>query len=314
MTGSSQRPASSDTGLFEALVEDGRPLLTLTGVALLLSGAFAIFLAARREFLPHDIAFLGLDARDLCVQADCRIVAFMFHDRVAFGGTLIAIGTFYLWLTALPLRDGERWAWQAILVSGIAGFLSFLAYFGYGYLDSWHGVATLAILPCFAIGLGRSRATATRAVMPWLRSRPARAVWGRWCLLATGAGMILAGATILVVGMTQVFVPQDLAFMRLAREDLAAISPRLIPLIAHDRAGFGGGLLSSGLLVAWCAWHASPSRAFTQTVAIAGAAGFGCALGVHYVEGYTDGWHLAPAWAGALLFTVALVADARARP
>jgi dihydroorotate dehydrogenase len=44
-----------------------------------------------------------------------------------------------------------------------------------------------------------------------------------------------------VVGMTRVFVPQDLAFMGLSAERLRALSPTLVPLIAHDRAGFGGG-------------------------------------------------------------------------
>ena len=80
-----------EPGLLGGLVGDGRPLLSLTGVALLLSGAFALFLSARREFLPHDIAFLGQSARELCAVADCRVVRFMFHDRVAFGGTLTEV-------------------------------------------------------------------------------------------------------------------------------------------------------------------------------------------------------------------------------
>jgi hypothetical protein len=121
---------------------------------------FAIFLAARREFLPHDVAYLGMDADQLCRFADCRIVGFMFHDRVSFGGTLIAIAVLYLWLAANPLRNGEQWAWRAFAVSGAVGFLSFLAYLGYGYLDTWHGTATLAILPCFLIGVIRTFRTA----------------------------------------------------------------------------------------------------------------------------------------------------------
>lgn len=305
----------ADHGLLHALVQDGRPLLKLTAIGLLLSGLFAIFLAARREFLPHDIAYLGLDAKQLCSLAECRIVGFMFHDRVAFGGTLIAIAIIYLWLAALPLRDGARWAWQAFVVSGVAGFLSFLAYLGYGYLDTWHGVATLALLPCFVVGLFLSRRFATQSIAPWIRSPeaarvPARLRIGRWLLVATGAGMIAAGLTILGVGMTRVFVPQDLAFMGLSREALAAISPRLIPLIAHDRAGFGGGLLASGLLVAQTAWYAPPSRAFWQATTAAGVAGFGCAIGVHYIEGYTDFFHLAPAIAGGVMFLVSAMLQA----
>jgi hypothetical protein len=181
-----------DPNLFSLLVDDGRPLLSLTGIALILSGFFAIFLAARREFLPHDIAYLGIDAASLCRLANCRIVGFMFHDRVAFGGTLISIGVIYLWLAAHPLRDGARWAWRAFAVSGIAGFLSFLAYLGYGYLDTWHGTATLALLPCFLLGLvlsaranvNRRAAAQNETAAPWRESTPlVRA--GRWCLLAT---------------------------------------------------------------------------------------------------------------------------------
>lgn len=93
-----------DRGLLSLLVGDGRSLLILTGLALLFSGGFALFLAARQEFLPHDIRYLGMSAEALCALGGCRVAAFMFHDRVAFGGTLLAVGTLYLWLAALPLR------------------------------------------------------------------------------------------------------------------------------------------------------------------------------------------------------------------
>src|SRR5207249_1873144 len=136
-----------EAGFFEQLAEDGRPALMLTAVALLISGAFAVFLSARRELLPHDVAFLGMTAKELCGLADCRVVRFMFHDRVAFGGSLIAVAILYMWLAAFPLRSGAQWAWRAYALSGILGFGSFLAYLGYGYLDTWHGCATLALLP-----------------------------------------------------------------------------------------------------------------------------------------------------------------------
>ncbi len=279
-----------------------------------LSGAFALFLSARREFLPHDVDYLGMTAAELCRHANCRIVAFMFHDRVAFGGTLIAIATLYLWLAAFPLRSGARWAWNAFAASGVVGFMSFLAYLGYGYLDSWHGVATLALLPFFIVGLIRSKSVATAYTRGWLstpegKAQPGPARIGRWCLIITGAGTMLAGISILVIGVTRVFVPEDLGFMGLSREALQVISPRLIPLIAHDRAGFGGGLLSSGLLVAMCAWYAPPSRAFWEALGIAGLAGFGCAIGIHYIEGYTTLSHLGPAIAGATLFVIGFLLE-----
>lgn len=303
-----------EPGFFEQLAEDGRPALMLFAIGLLLSGAFAVFLSARREFLPHDVAFLGMTAKDLCELADCRVVRFMFHDRVAFGGSLMAVAILYLWLAAFPLRKGERWAWWAFALSGVLGFGSFITYLGYGYLDSWHGIATLALLPVFIAGLVRSRGLARTSVPGWLRTAEGRAApsvlrLGRWGLIATGWGMMSAGAIILFLGTTDVFVAEDLAYMGLTREMLHGINPRLIPLIAHDRAGFGGGLATTGLLVLFCARYSRPSRSFHQAIVLAGTCGFGCAIGVHYVEGYTNPVHLAPAYAGAVLFAAGVLCE-----
>jgi hypothetical protein len=308
------RHIDRDTGLLRALIGDGRPLLVLTAVMLLVSGAFAIFLSVRREFLPHDVAFLGMSAEQLCAIAECRIVQFMFHDRVAFGGTLIAVATLYLWLASFPLRQGQAWAWWAFVASGLLGFGSFLSYLGYGYFDSWHGIASLAVLPVFVVGLATSRAHATVRVPAWIRSTEGRRAprllrAGRWGLLATGAGIAAAGFVILVIGTTEVFVAEDLGFIGLSRSALDGINPRLVPLIAHDRAGFGGGLATTGMLLAICGWYAPPTRAFHQGVLVAGLVGFGCAIGTHFLEGYLNPWHLAPACAGVLLFASSMLCE-----
>ena len=138
---------SDSVGLLSALVGDGRPLLSLTGLALILSGGFALFLSATGAFLPHDVDYLGMLPAQLCAVNQCRVVHFMFHDRTSFGGVLIAIGTLYLWLTTFPLARGEEWAWWVFVISGGAGFASFLCYLGYGYLDTWHGAATVRTSP-----------------------------------------------------------------------------------------------------------------------------------------------------------------------
>jgi hypothetical protein len=118
--------------------------------------------------------------------------------------------------------------------------------------------------------------------------------------------MIGGGSVIMTVGMTAVFVPQDLEYLGMRAGDLYAINPKLIPLIAHDRAGFGGGLISSGILVLLIVWKARVTPALWQALLISGAAGFGCAIGVHYPIGYVDMTHLAPAWLGAVFFAVGL--------
>ena len=304
--------------LFQALLGDGRPLLALTGIALFASGGFAILQSLTGHLLPHDSHALGMDAGGLTRAANAQLTLFMFHDRVAFGGTLLAIGAAYWWLSEFPLRAGQAWAWWAFAVSGFTGFASFLAYLGYGYLDTWHAVATLILLPIFLAGLWRSRGSIPdrlRIRQSWRTELPAEAGaarHGRHVLEACGLGLVLAGATIVGVGMTTVFVPQDLAFIAMTRKQIGAISPMLIPVIAHDRAGFGGGLLSCGLLILIITRHAPLTRSFLEVMALMGLFGFGAALGVHGAIGYLDFVHLAPAYAGLLLFLAGLALCVRA--
>lgn len=54
--------------------------------------------------------FLGITAEELCGIKNYRVVHFMFHDRVAFGGALISVGALYMWMAEFPLRQGEAWA------------------------------------------------------------------------------------------------------------------------------------------------------------------------------------------------------------
>lgn len=306
--------ADEQKGFVQVLIGDGSPLLTFVGLILVLCGGFALFLSATHRFLPHDIEFLGMTADELCAFYDCRVNHFMFHDRTAFGGALIAIGTLYMWAAAFPLRHGRAWAWWMFAASGAIGFASFLAYLGYGYLDSWHGAATLLLLPVYVVGLIKSFfhlqeprhfKTIFKSVTTFSPLSPSAA--GRICLLATAAGMILGGLIITGVGMTAVFVPEDLMYMKLTVADLHRINPRLVPLIAHDRAGFGGALACAGIAVLFCAWCGHGSRSLWQALLMAGAAGFGAAIGVHPMIGYSNLFHLAPAFLGVLIFVAGLI-------
>jgi hypothetical protein len=300
-------------GLATALIDDGRPLLTFTGLMLVLSGLFALFLSVSGNFLPHDVAYLQMTSGELCSINECRIVHFMFHDRVSFGGSLIAIGTLYLWIVEFPLRQRQPWAWWLLVLSGLLGFGSFLAYLGYGYLDTWHGAATLALLPCFLIGLKKTcrRLDRPARVSSLLHSADT-ITWatpsgiGRLLLLITAGSLAVGGLIIMTVGMTCVFVPQDLQFMGLTTERLQALNPRLIPLIAHDRAGFGGGVFTCGVTMFFCIWCGEPSRSLWQALLITGIAGFGTAIAVHPAIGYTDLFHLGPALLGAAMFVLGI--------
>jgi hypothetical protein len=300
-----------DRGFLETLLGDGRSLIKLTALLMMGAGAFALFQAGTGHFLPQDTEYLGMTAAQLCTLHGCRIVHFMVHDRVSFGGVLLAIGTMYLWLTEFPMRRGESWAWWALMISGGAGFLSFLAYLGYGYLDSWHGAATLGLLPLFAGGLILTRSLRVEHVPRAPLDFHSRNGFGRVLLLASTFGIIVAGCTIMTVGMTTVFVPQDIEFMGITPAELHAVNAHLVPLIAHDRAGFGGALISCGLAMFIAVLYGRPSRSLWQALAIAGLAGFCTAIAIHPVIGYMSLSHLGPAIAGCCVFVVGMLMTAR---
>jgi len=79
----------------------------------------------------------------------------------------------------------------------------------------------------------------------------------------------------------------------------------LIPVISHDRAGFGGGLCSIGCLLLFMARWAELNRSLVEIVAVMGCAGFGAAISVHFAVGYLDFFHLFPGFVGLTIFLVA---------
>ncbi len=293
---------------------NGTAWLLVVAMALILLGLGAMILGVSGRFLPHDERFLGMTAEQLCSMHGCRIVHFMIHDRVSFGGAAMAVGVLWCWIVAIPLRRGRAWAWWLMVLAGMAGFGSFFAFLGYGYCDIWHALATIGLFPGYLMGMIRSSSTLGQPKgihslfqpsVHW--SWKSAAGLGRGSLLATAAGMAIAGLTTVIVGMTSVFVPQDLSFMGVSAEELRAFNPRLGPLIAHDRAGFGGAVACCGMTLWFCIWCGEPSRGLWWLLAAVGAVGFGTAIGVHPAVGYTDVLHLGPAVLGAGLYLVGLV-------
>jgi hypothetical protein len=302
-------PATLDNiSLLAAVVGDGRFPIAITGFCLVLTGGFALLQTASGHLLPQDTHAIGMDATALMHVGNQRLLGFMFHDRVAYGGSLLSIGFGYMWLAGFPLKLRETWAWWALLLSGAIGFLGFLSYLGQGYLDVWHAVATAFLLPIFAAGLWRSHPDRLEFASLWRVYRPDEncvSTLGRLLLGLTAVGLMLAGLTIAIYGMTTVFIPSDLGFIGLGTSDIKRISPLLIPVISHDRAGFGVGLCSIGSFLLLVARHARLTHNLIQIVGLMGSAGFGCAIGVHFAVGYLDFLHLLPAFIGLILFIVA---------
>jgi hypothetical protein len=94
--------------------------------------------------------------------------------------------------------------------------------------------------------------------------------------------------------------------MEVTVSQLNQINPHLVPLIAHDRAGFGAGVCCCGVTMLFCIWCGQASRALWQALLLTGLIGFGTAIGIHPIIGYTDFVHLAPAYTGAVLFLVGI--------
>lgn len=298
--------------IFQVITFEGINLLTFAGFILVFSGIFVIVQSFIGEFLPHETQYLGMDAQVLGA-INPKIVNFMFHDRVAFGGTLMSIGILYSWLAEFPLRQKQAWAWWLFCISGILGFASFLTYLGYGYLDTYHGYASLFLIPVYFMGIVKSyqsfsvppKLSSLKKVQhkPSLKSK---AGIGYLFLYLTGIGILLAGLVIMAAGMAFVFVPQDLAYMAVCTGDLININPRLTPLIAHDRASFGGGLFAIGCVIFFIIKCAQPTKNLWQTLAISLGIGFITAIGIHFVIGYLSFTHLAPAYLGAISFLVGI--------
>ena len=63
-----------------------------------------------------------------------------------------------------------------------------------------------------------------------------------------GAGMLLGSMLALVIAATRVVLPYDEAFVGRSRDELAALNPRLLPFMAHDRVSLAGTMVALGVM------------------------------------------------------------------
>jgi hypothetical protein len=285
----------------------------LVGLGMIGAGLGAAAITLGPVLLWYDREFLGADL-DHLHAIDHDLVHFLQHDRITMAGTMVAVGALYAGLAVGGVRRGHPWARDAYLASGWIGFPTLLYFLGFGFVEPLHTAVTVVLFPMFLAatrcGSGRPSWTVL-AEGPEHRRR--RALVGQLLLVVTGVGLFVGGAVVSTVGLTGVFVPSDLEFLGTDREVLRAAGPRLLPFVAHDRAGFGGALMAAAtaitLLSAW-GWHRGESWVW-WTLAAAAAAGFLPAVVVHGAIGYTDLGHLAPVLVGIALTATGL---ALARP
>jgi dihydroorotate dehydrogenase len=281
----------------------------LLGAGMLFGGLLAMVIAMTRVVLPYDEAFVGMSRAQLDA-VNPRLLAFMSHDRVSLAGTMVAIGVMYLGLSLSGVRRGHHWAQQSVFISAATGFASFFLFLGFGYLDIFHSFVTAVLLQLLLLGIHSRLGTYTPDVAPPPRGDRAwrRALWGQLLLVLHGAGLLGAGLTISAIGVSHVFVPEDLEFMGTAAQALQAANPHLVPLVAHDRATLGGMLLASGwafLLPALWGFR-NGSAWLWWTMLLAGCSAYAAAIGIHCSVGYLSPMHLLPAFGGLGVFLLGL--------
>jgi dihydroorotate dehydrogenase len=280
----------------------------LMGLGMLVGSVLALMIAATRVVLTYDETFVGLSRAQL-EAVNPQLLPFMAHDRVALAGTMMTIGVLYTSLAAIGLRRGLHWAQVAVELSACSGFATFFLFLGFGYFDPFHAFVTVVLFQ-FLLLMFHSRLAPPSMIPPPSLHNDSRwrlGLWGQLLHVAQAVAFLAAGTTIAFIGVTEVFVPEDLEYMQTTAEALRAVSPRLVPLIAHDRASFGGMIVASGLgFLGVALWgFRQGARWVWWALLLAGIPGYACAIGVHYVVGYHNLWHLTPAFAGLALFLIA---------
>lgn len=283
--------------------------MAFLGIGMVIGGVLALIIAMSSVLLPYDEEFLRMSASELR-ETWPQVIAFMSHDRVTLAGTMISIGVLYLMLALHGLRYGLHWAKTAVTVSCIVGFCSFFLYLGYGYFDPLHAAAAVILLPMFLLAM-RTKGDGVLHEPPNVRRDRAWRLgqWGQLCFVLLGAALAVGGLVIAGVGLTHVFVPQDLAYLCIPADTLQQWNAQLLPLIAHDRAGFGGALFSNALaLTAISLWGIREgSRWVWWMLLVGGLPAFLAGFSIHYAIGYTSFIHLLPAYVAVALFIAGLI-------
>lgn len=285
----------------------------IVGLGMVGAGLAAAAITLGPVLLWYDRDYLGLTTSGLD-HIDDRLVDFLQHDRLTMAGTMVSIGVLYAGLAFGGIRRGWLWARDAYLISGVVGFPTLFYFLSTGFVEPLHVAAAVVLFPLFLLAVWRSPAIPRWTVRPdGPESLRKRALLGQLLMIVTGVGLLAGGAVISIVGMTGVFVPTDLEFLGTDAVYLRSANPHLLPFIAHDRAGFGGALLSAAvaitLLSLW-GWRRGESWVW-WTLLLSAVTGFGPTLVIHYRIHYTDLSHLAPVYVGVVLTAIAL---ALARP
>jgi dihydroorotate dehydrogenase len=299
------------------IYEETRPIATqswawsfLFGLSILMGGIIALYFAFTSVILPYDESFIGL-SRDELLAINPNILSFMLHDRMSLAGTMISGGILYIQLARHGIKYGIHWTKIAFHSAAIIGFLGILLFIGYGYFDWLHGVFWLILLPIYYFSFREgNQATCTPFSSHGTNDKAWQyGLYGQLSFVLLGAFILVGGVVISTIGVSRVFVSTDITYLCMPPEMLKSISDNLIPVIAHDRAGFGSALVSVGLLVLMISlWGFRKGEAWIwNTLALGALPAFIAGLGTHIYIGYTTFIHLLPVYLLVILYVLGLV-------
>ncbi|UGT41242.1 hypothetical protein LTV02_35775 [Nocardia yamanashiensis] len=280
----------------------------LVGAGMIVAGLGATAITLGPVLLWYDRDYLGTDVDGLHA-INHHLVHFLQHDRITMAGNMIAIGCLYAGLSWGGIRMGREWARNALLASGLIGFPTLFYFLVIGFVEPLHVTAAVVLFPMWVLAVAR-RPGPPRWTTPPPCPEPIRrrALVGQLLIVAMGIGVMIGGIVISCVGLTYVFVPTDLAFLRTDADTLRAANEHLLPFIAHDRAGFGGALISTGaaiLLLALWGWRQGEAWVW-WTLLAAAFAGSASALIIHFFIHYTAFVHLLPVYFGTVVILLGL--------
>ncbi|MBT2640296.1 MULTISPECIES: dihydroorotate dehydrogenase [unclassified Bacillus (in: firmicutes)] len=277
----------------------------LFGLFILIGGAAVLFFSFTKVILFYDEAFMQMTRLELMAY-NPNLYKFMSHDRMTLAGTMISGGYIYMQLARHGVKYGIHWTRKAFNIGAITGFLGILLFLGFGYFDWLHGFFWLILLPFYIAGFIKTR-SANQSPASKNRTNNSswkKAVYGQLLLVILGFSFVLGGIVISTIGATSVFVDTDLKYICMTPDQMNELNKKLIPVIAHDRAGFGSALFSVGLLVLTLSlWGFHEGSAWVwRTFLFGGIPAFAAGLFTHFYIGYINFIHLLPAYFALALY------------
>jgi len=282
----------------------------LFGLIMFVGGFIALLISLTSIILPYDEYFLNTNKESI-IQFNNRILPFMSHDRMTLSGTIMSGGILFMSLAKYGIRKNFHWTTKASNISAIIGFLAIFFFIGFQYFDWLHALFWLFLLPPFLIGYKKTRKLMRKPSSQNLHNHRylKNSLIGQLAFIILGFALLIGGILISIIGMTTTFVETDLAYLCITPSQMDQFNLNLIPVISHDRAGFGGSLVSVGLLVLMISlWGFHQGKKWIWWTLLFGSLpAFITAIGVHILIGYTDFIHLLPPIVALLLLIGGLV-------